>query len=91
MCQHTFSLSWPEREFFCVLIAVQFQNQSCGCMFCHMIHYFFKKFTSVSEHLDTSEAPKGVSFLLLLYQHLWSELLRHISIAETYINSQNLC
>jgi hypothetical protein len=59
---------------FGVLIAVQFWNHTCGFMFCHMIHYFVKKFTSVSAHFDTSEDTKGLSFLLL-----WSEILIRVS------------
>jgi hypothetical protein len=64
---------------FGVLLDVQFWNHSCGLMVCHMIQYFFffKKFTSVSAHLDKSEAENGVSFFLLVYQQLWSEMLRH--------------
>jgi hypothetical protein len=79
MCQHTYSLSWPEREF--LVFWLQFSFGIIAVVLCFVTWYviFIKNFTSVYAHLDTSEATKGASFLLLLYQQLLSELLRHIS------------
>lgn len=77
--KHTSSQSWAEREFLvfwflfsCAITAVSL----CFGTWCIVLP---RSLLKVSAHLDTSEATKVASFLLLLYQQLWSEMLRHMS------------